>query len=88
VIRRLVVIHGHVHGVGFRFSAARAARQHGVAGWIRNCGDGTVEAAFEGRPDAVDAMVSWCEEGPRGASVDRVDVRDEPPEGLSGFRID
>ena len=83
-----MVIHGLVHGVGFRFSAARAARQRGVAGWIRNRGDGTVEGAFEGGPDAVDAMVRWCQEGPRGASVDRVDVREEPPEGLAGFRID
>jgi acylphosphatase len=88
VIRRRVVILGYVQGVGFRFSAARAARLHGVAGWIRNRNDGTVEAVFEGEPDAVDTMVRWCEEGPRGGSVDRVDVRDEPPEGLSGFRID
>lgn len=88
VIRRRVVIHGSVQGVGFRFSAARAARQYGVAGWIRNRGDGTVEVAFEGEPDAVDAMLRWCEQGPRGAVVERVDVREEPPEGASGFRID
>jgi acylphosphatase len=88
VISRRVVIHGYVQGVGFRFSAARAARQRGVAGWIRNRGDGTVEAVFEGEPDAVGAMVRWCEEGPRGARVERVEVFDEPPEGLSGFRSD
>jgi acylphosphatase len=87
VIRRRVVIHGYVQGVGFRFSAARAARLRGVAGWILNRGDGPVEAVFEGEPDAVEAMLRWCEEGPRGASVERVDVFEEPPEGVQGFRI-
>jgi acylphosphatase len=85
VIRRRVVIHGDVQGVGFRFSALRAAQLRGVAGWIHNRGDGTVEAVLEGEPDAVDAMTRWCEEGPRGASVERVDVFEEPPEGLHGF---
>jgi len=83
-----VVVHGDVQGVGFRFSAARGAQQRGVAGWVRNRGDGTVEAVFEGEPDAVGAMVRWCEEGPRGASVEHVDVFEEPSEGLQGFRID
>ena len=88
MIRRRIVIHGDVQGVGFRFSAARAAELRGVAGWIHNRRDGTVEAVLEGEPDAVDAMARWCEEGPRGASVERVDVFEEPPEGLQGFRID
>jgi acylphosphatase len=42
---------------------------------------------FEGEPDAVDAMVRFAHEGPRGAVVQRVDVIEEQPEGLSGFRF-
>jgi acylphosphatase len=87
VVRRRVVIRGSVQGVGFRYAAARAARSRGVSGWVRNRGDGTVEAVFEGEPDAVAAMVRWCKDGPRGADVDGVDVVEELPEGLRGFRI-
>jgi len=84
-IRRRVVIHGRVQGVFFRDSTRRRAQTTGVAGWVRNCADGTVEAVFEGAPDAVEALVRFCGEGPRGASVQRVDVAEEPVEGLSGF---
>jgi len=81
------VVHGFVQGVGFRFGAADAARARDVAGWIRNRADGAVEAAFEGSPDDVESMVRWCERGPRGAEVDRVEAFDEPPEGLRLFEI-
>ena len=87
MIRRRVVVHGDVQMVGFRATAQRRAAQRGVAGWIANRPDGTVEAVFEGEPDAVESLVEWCREGPRGARVDRLDVADEPPEGLSGFRV-
>jgi acylphosphatase len=88
VIRRRVVVHGFVQGVGFRLATAREAESRGVAGWVRNRPDGTVEAVFEGEPDAVEALVRWCGRGPRGAEVDRVDATtDEPPEGLRGFTV-
>jgi acylphosphatase len=87
VIRRRVVVHGFVQGVGFRYSAASAARSRGVSGWVRNCDDGTVAAAFEGEPNAVEAMIGWCRRGPRGAVVDAVDVFEEPAEGARGFEI-
>jgi acylphosphatase len=87
VIRRRVLVRGLVQGVGFRYAAAQAARTRGVAGWVRNCPDGRVEAAFEGERGAVDAMVAWCGRGPRGADVVGIDVLDEPPEGLGGFDI-
>jgi acylphosphatase len=82
-----VTVHGWVQGVGFRLTVARAATSRGVAGWVRNAHDGTVEAAFEGEPDAVESLVRLCREGPRGAEVDRVDVVDEPPVGLGRFEI-
>jgi acylphosphatase len=76
-----------VQGVFFRDSTRRRAHQHGVAGWVRNNWDGTVEAVFEGDADAVERLVSFCREGPRGAQVERVDVVDEEPEGLAGFDV-
>jgi acylphosphatase len=81
------VIHGHVQGVFFRDTTRRQATARDIAGWVRNNHDGTVEAVFEGEPDAVDAMVRFAHEGPRGAVVQRVDVIEEQAEGLSGFRF-
>ena len=85
--RKRVVVHGFVQGVGFRFAVERAAQLRGVAGWVRNLPDGTVEAVFEGGGDDVEALVGFCRHGPRGSTVDRVDVVAEPPEGLAGFRV-
>jgi acylphosphatase len=82
-----VVVSGHVQGVFFRTTCAREARARGVAGWVRNRDDGSVEASFEGDGDAVAAMVSWCRRGPSGASVTDVDARDEAPTGERGFRV-
>ncbi len=87
MIRRRVIVHGFVQGVGFRYAVVRAARSRGVSGWVRNNPDRTVEAVFEGESDAVEAVVRWCEEGPRGADVDGVEVFDEQPEGLSDFVV-
>jgi acylphosphatase len=85
--RKRVVVHGDVQGVFFRDTARRMASSRGVAGWVTNRPDGTVEAVFEGEAEAVDSMVSFCREGPRGADVERVDVTDEEPEGLTGFEV-
>ena len=82
-----MTVHGRVQGVGFRYAVARAARSRGVAGWVRNRQDGTVEAGFEGEPEAVESLVRICREGPRGAEVGRADTVEEPPEGLRGFEI-
>jgi len=85
VIRRRVIVRGHVQGVFFRETTMRRARGAGVNGWVRNNPDGTVEAVFEGDREAVERLVRFCEEGPRGARVDWVDVAAEEPEGLAGF---
>jgi acylphosphatase len=86
-VRRRVRAHGRVQGVFFRDSVRREAESAGVAGWARNCADGTVEAVFEGEPDAVDRLVQLCRSGPGHSSVSRVDVDEEPPEGVSGFAV-
>jgi acylphosphatase len=82
-----VVVHGLVQGVFFRDTVRQHAQSRGVAGWVRNNADGTVEAVFEGDPEAVERLVAFVHEGPRGASVERVDVVDEADEGLSGFSV-
>jgi acylphosphatase len=86
-VARRVVVHGTVQGVFFRDSTRRKAQSRGVAGWVTNRGDGAVEAHFEGDPEAVDAMVAFAREGPRGAQVDHADVDDVAVEGLEGFEI-
>jgi acylphosphatase len=87
VIRRRVVVHGRVQGVFFRETARRRALSAGLAGWIRNTADGTVEAVFEGEPEQVERLVEFCREGPRGARVEWVDVGAEEPEDLAGFDV-
>jgi acylphosphatase len=87
VIRRRLVVHGHVQGVFFRETARRRALAAGLSGWIRNVPDGTVEAVFEGEPAAVERLVDFCREGPRGARVEWVDVAAEEPERLDGFDV-
>jgi acylphosphatase len=85
VIRRRLIVHGRVQGVGFRWAIARAAESRGVSGWAANRADGTVEAVLEGEPEAVESVLRLSREGPRGAQVERVDVAEEEPEALRGF---
>jgi acylphosphatase len=85
--RRRVVAHGLVQGVWFRETTRREAERHGVSGWVRNRPDGTVEAVFEGEPEAVERLVAFARKGPSRAMVARVEVSEEPPQGLSGFAV-
>jgi acylphosphatase len=73
---RHVVIRGRVQGVGYRMWTEDEARERGLAGWVRNRRDGSVEAVFAGAPDTVHAMVEACRRGPPGARVDALDQRD------------
>lgn len=67
-------IAGHVQGVGFRYGMCREARRLGLAGWVRNCRDGSVEAVAEGDDQALQRLVEWARHGPAGARVDNVEV--------------
>ena len=87
VVRRRVVAHGRVQGVFFRDSLRQRAQSRGVAGRVRNRPDGSVEATLEGEPEAVESVVAFMRAGPRGAEVERVDVAEEEPEGLTGFDV-
>ena len=82
-----VWIRGRVQGVFFRAEARARAESLGLAGWIRNAMDGSVEAVFEGDDARVRSMVEWCRRGPSGARVDEVEAETEEPRGETGFRV-
>lgn len=71
----------------FRDSTRAEADRRGVSGWVANRDDGAVEAVFEGPPDAVRALVSFCGEGPGRADVESVEESEEQPEGLTRFDV-
>ena len=84
--RRALVV-GRVQGVGFRYYAARAARELGVCGWVRNLPDGSVETLAEGDAAAVERYLDRLRQGPTASRVDRVAVEDRREEGHAGFEI-
>jgi acylphosphatase len=86
-IRRRVRVSGRVQGVCFRAATQDEACARGVDGWVRNLRDGSVEALFEGVPEAVEALLDFCRRGPRLARVEEVRVSEEAPEGLRGFQV-
>ena len=87
IVRTRVIVSGIVQGVFFRARTQEQARAHDVAGWVRNMRDGSVEAVFEGPPEAVEAVVAWCGRGPDHALVESIERFAEEPEGLLGFQI-
>jgi acylphosphatase len=86
-MRRRLVVHGSVQGVGYRVSCAHHARAVGVTGWVRNLSDGGVEVVIEGRPDAVTNLEAWCRRGPKMARVTSVEASDESPIEEPKFEI-
>ncbi len=70
-----VVIRGRVQGVGYRAWTEYEARERGIAGWVRNRRDGSVEALFAGTQDDVHAMIEACRKGPPGARIETIDQR-------------
>jgi len=82
--RAHLVVRGLVQGVWFRGSMQDEARRRGLAGWVRNRPDRSVEAEVEGRRDDVEALVTWAHRGPGGARVDEVAVTWQADEGGDG----
>lgn len=86
---RKFLIRGDVQGVGYRFFAQRAAAQHQVVGYVRNCPDGTVEAVAEGSVNNVEEFKKDLVTGPHWATVAQVEEINLEPSGLySSFRIE
>ncbi len=69
MIAKRLIVRGRVQGVGYRESMVDAAMALGVAGWVRNRRDGTVEALVQGDADAVESLLTWCRRGPPAARV-------------------
>lgn len=82
-----VRIIGLVQGVGYRAWAEQAARQRGLAGWVRNRRDGSVEALIAGPPDKVDELLGYLWTGPTASQVERVEVEPAMEPMQLGFRV-
>ena len=89
MIARNYIVRGRVQGVGFRWFVDYEARQLGLAGWVRNNLDGTVEVLAMGSEEQHSALRSKLQRGPRAARVDEVrELPAEPVAGLTTFRIE
>lgn len=84
---RRAVVTGRVQGVGYRFFAERIARELGIAGWVRNLPDGSVEALLEGEEDALARFLERLRRGPLASRVDSLVVEERPVQGLESFEI-
>lgn len=82
-----VTVRGEVQGVGYRYTMRMVAREAGVAGWVRNRPDGSVEAEVEGTPGQVDEVLAWMADGPPGSLVESATVTDAAPTGERGFEV-
>lgn len=83
------LVRGRVQGVGFRWYVEREAQLLGVAGWVRNNPDGSVEVLATGTREQINALHERLRMGPRAARVDEVQVFDaHPVQGLKTFRIE
>jgi acylphosphatase len=86
-VARRLRLRGRVQGVFFRSGVKREAADRGVSGWAANRSDGSVEILLEGGAPDVEAVISFCAHGPPGARVSHIEVRECPPQGLTGFDI-
>jgi acylphosphatase len=84
----VATVTGRVQGVGYRYSVLNVAQELGLAGWVRNAPDGSVETLAQGHQRVLDRFVAFLRQGPRAARVDAVDVRSvELDAALSGFTV-
>ncbi len=82
-----ILITGVVQGVGYRAFVEREAERRGLAGWVRNRRDGSVEAVFSGDSATVDAMLDACRRGPPAGRVDNVAVDEYRGPALTRFTV-
>jgi acylphosphatase len=87
MVRARVLISGMVQGVFFRVFVREEAGELDLSGWVRNTGDGKVEAVFEGEKEKVEEIIELCRKGPVGSEVEDVEVEWSEPEGIGGFEI-
>jgi acylphosphatase len=80
-------VSGRVQGVGFRYNAAREARNHGITGFVKNLSNGEVYIEAEGTSNELNSFVEWCRKGPAFGNVESVIVNSYPPANYNDFRI-
>ena len=86
---RRYIVSGRVQGVGFRWFVENEASKLGIAGWVRNRQDGSVEVLAAGSKEQLDSLHAILQQGPRAARVDSVDVSEaEPNSNLKSFRVE
>jgi acylphosphatase len=76
---RQIRVIGRVQGVGYRYALRDEALRLGIAGWVRNRADGSVEALLQGDDASLEQLIAWARRGPRAARVEA--LRDDPPQG-------
>jgi acylphosphatase len=81
-------ISGLVQGVGYRYSFQAQARALQLSGWVRNCVDGSVEAAVSGNPDAIKEIIDWARHGPDGAQVSQVSIADADDTAIAAGKFE
>lgn len=86
----ILKIHGNVQGVFYRAHAQERADELGLAGWVRNMADGSVEMCLQGDENVINEMIDWCYEGPPASQVDEIEVSRKELDSekeLSSFEI-
>ncbi|MEO7366057.1 MAG: acylphosphatase [Sphingomicrobium sp.] len=86
-VGRKLHIYGRVQGVFYRQWTINQARNFGVAGWVHNAGDGSVEAHLAGDEAAVAQLIERMRQGPAGAHVEDLIVEQVEPEAVEGFSV-
>ena len=85
VSAKRLIVHGRVQGVFYRAWTVEQARALGLAGWVRNRRDGTVEILAGGESEALDELVRRCRRGPPAAQVDRIEIEASGETPQPGF---
>ncbi|MBI3588863.1 MAG: acylphosphatase [Candidatus Liptonbacteria bacterium] len=82
-----IIILGHVHGVGFRYSTKREADKLNLKGFVKNNSDGTVQIEVEGVEKNLEQFIAWCKKGPNSAVVKHIKVTEDRLKEFSNFKI-
>ena len=87
MLSKQIIIHGTVHGVGFRYFVKRHAEALFLTGYVKNRSDGAVEVVVQGSPVQVEKLIELCRHGPSGARVHDIEVTLGIPRRMSSFEI-
>ncbi|MBN2273390.1 MAG: acylphosphatase [Bacteroidales bacterium] len=87
MVHKNILIQGFVQGVGFRYSAVKAAHQFDIKGFVKNMQDGSVYIEAEGSESKVEEFIMWCHSGPPMAHIRSVSILDGPLMQFRHFKI-